>query len=80
MVSKCHNPRCSAEFRYFGEGKLFEFPPDSVHENSELYWLCAACVQQHSLERREDGEVHLIAKLNANSQQNAVRARLDRAS
>lgn len=80
MVSKCYNPRCSAEFRYFGDGKLFEFPPDSVHETSELYWLCDACIKQHSLERGEDGEVHLIAKPNGASQQNVTRARFEQAS
>jgi hypothetical protein len=80
MVSKCHNPRCSAEFRYFGEGKLFEFPPDSVHETSELYWLCATCHQQHSLERGQDGEIRLIAKVDGTVEQNVVRPRLDRAS
>jgi len=62
MVSKCHNPKCSAEFRYFGDGKLFEFPPDSIRESSQLYWLCDHCVRSFTLERRDDGEVRLIAK------------------
>ena len=63
MVSKCHNPRCSAQFRYFGDGKLFEFTPDSIRETSQLYWLCDSCNQTHSLERDGDGEVRLIAKV-----------------
>jgi hypothetical protein len=62
MVSKCHNPRCSAEFRYFGDGKLFEFTPDSIRESSQLYWLCDRCNQTHSLQRDGDGEVRLVAK------------------
>lgn len=62
MVSKCHNPRCSSEFRYFGDGRLFEFPPDSVHATSELFWLCDVCTRTHTLQRDEDGDVRLIAK------------------
>lgn len=62
MVSKCHNPRCSAEFRYFGDGKLFEFTADSIRETSQLYWLCSHCSQTHSLERDSAGKVHFIAK------------------
>jgi hypothetical protein len=67
MVSKCHNPRCSAEFRYFGDGKLFEFPPDSAGGNSELFWLCDACYQTHTLQRSEDGRVHLTRKTDPTS-------------
>jgi len=62
MVSKCHNSRCAAEFRYFGDGKLFEFTADTFHESSQLYWLCNICSQTYSLERGEDGEVRLIVK------------------
>ena len=62
MVSKCHNPHCSAQFRYFGDGKLFEFTADSIRESSQLYWLCDRCNQTHSLERDADGEVRLVGK------------------
>ena len=62
MVSKCHNPRCSAEFRYFGDGKLFEFTADSIRESSQLYWLCDSCNRTHILVRDGDGEVRLIIK------------------
>jgi hypothetical protein len=62
MVSKCHNPRCSAEFRYFGDGKLFEFTADSIRESSKLYWLCDRCNHTHTLERDGEGEVRLVAK------------------
>jgi hypothetical protein len=62
MVSKCHNPRCTAEFRYFGDGKLFAFPPDSAGENSELFWLCATCYNKHTLVRGEDGHIRLATK------------------
>jgi len=63
MVSKCHNPRCSAEFRYFRDGKLFEFTADSIRENSQLYWLCESCNRTHNLERGSDGEVRLVVKV-----------------
>jgi hypothetical protein len=62
MVSKCHNPRCRAEFRYFGEGKLFEFPPDSAGASSQLFWLCETCYQTHTLVRAHDGHVRLATK------------------
>ena len=62
MVSKCVNPRCGAEFRYFGEGRLFEFTPDSVKETSQLYWLCDHCVEKSTLEKNSDGEVCLVAR------------------
>ena len=61
MVSKCHNPRCANEFRYFGDGKLFEFPPASAGESAELFWLCEICYQTHTLERDGKG-VRLAAK------------------
>jgi len=80
MVSKCHNPRCSAEFRYFGDGKLFEFTPDSFRESSQLYWLCDTCNQTHSLQRDGDGEVRLIHKRDGVSRQVSQPTRLDRAS
>jgi hypothetical protein len=62
MVSKCHNPRCQSEFRYFGDGKLFEFPPASAGDSTELFWLCETCVRNHTLERGSDGQVRLTAK------------------
>jgi hypothetical protein len=77
VVSKCHNPRCSAQFRYFGEGKLYEFTPDSIRETSQLYWLCDRCSQTHSLERDSDGEVQLVPK---HKRRSAYSSRLGRAS
>jgi hypothetical protein len=62
VVSKCHNPHCSAQFRYFGDGKLFEFTADSIRESSQLYWLCDRCNDTHTLERDSDGEVRFVAK------------------
>ncbi len=62
MVSKCHNPQCTAVFRYFGDGKLFEFPPDAAGESSELFWLCETCYVTYTLERGQDGHVRLSEK------------------
>ncbi len=79
MVSKCHNPRCSAQFRYFGDGKLFEFTADSIRESSQLYWLCDRCNQTHSLERDSDGEVRLVAKTAQREDKTRSRDRFQRA-
>ena len=62
MVSRCHNPRCSATFRYFGDGKLFEFPAASIKESTQLFWLCNHCMMIHTLQRDGDGEVKLVTK------------------
>lgn len=62
MVSKCHNPHCSKKFRYFGDGKLFEFPAASIKESSQLFWLCNQCMTIHTLKRDEHGEVKLVTK------------------
>jgi hypothetical protein len=62
MVSKCLNPKCSAEFRYFGEGQLYEFTPESAKDASELYWLCDACAHHSTLGRDADGQVRLLSR------------------
>jgi hypothetical protein len=55
MVSKCANPGCSASFRYFREGRLFEIEVTSnrntdpataqrkPHRRVEYFWLCPSC-------------------------------------
>jgi hypothetical protein len=56
MLSKCANPACNASFRYFGEGRLFQFEldrPESAGPHLlgekkparkvEYFWLCAHC-------------------------------------
>jgi|SwirhisoilCB2_FD_contig_41_14706286_length_1151_multi_7_in_0_out_0_2 hypothetical protein len=55
MVSKCANPGCSASFRYFREGRLFEIEVTSMpksgpadaqrkpHRKVEYFWLCSSC-------------------------------------
>jgi hypothetical protein len=54
MVTKCANPSCATEFRYFRGGKLFHVAPNSgpmTHDADfqghghviEVFWLCEAC-------------------------------------
>jgi hypothetical protein len=58
MLSKCANPDCSAQFRYFNQGKLFrletacgferrramgENEPHKPLRRVEFYWLCQNC-------------------------------------
>ncbi|HLH05745.1 MAG TPA: hypothetical protein VKW78_00760 [Terriglobales bacterium] len=66
MVSKCANPLCSASFRYFREGRLFEIEvmarrstPDSTtarkpHRKVEYFWLCPDCAREWTV--RLDGD------------------------
>ena len=44
MVSQCANLQCRSSFKYFGDGRLFEFHRDRSH--TELYWLCETCSQK----------------------------------
>ena len=60
MVSKCSNPNCSAEFMYFGDGKLFEFESISSRATRDFHWLCSECAKSLKLQRREDGEIVLV--------------------
>jgi hypothetical protein len=60
MVSKCANPACKTEFKYFRDGKLFEFEhvggrwshPGRAHKapnHRTLYWLCKRCAANYTL-------------------------------
>ena len=60
MVSKCANPACKSEFKYFRDGKLFEFDhvagtcaePGRLHKapkHRTLYWLCKHCASNYTL-------------------------------
>ena len=60
MVSKCANPNCSAEFMYFGDGRLFEFESTSSRATRDFHWLCKECAKSLKLQRREDGEIELV--------------------
>jgi len=77
MVSKCANPVCSASFRYFREGRLFEIevtahhgvgPANSQrkpHRKVEYFWLCSNCATKLTVKAdHEHGvvTVPLVAK------------------
>jgi hypothetical protein len=50
-VSTCANPKCSAEFKRLGDGKLFT-EPANVHTRREprlIVWLCSSCLRNHDL-------------------------------
>lgn len=64
MLSKCANPDCSATFRYFGQGKLFEvdsrkrvpdedgldsFAAKKAPRSVERFWLCSRCSETMTL-------------------------------
>ena len=70
MVSKCANPVCSASFRYFREGRLFEIevtagqnagPASSQrkpHRKVEYFWLCPTCAKELTVRADElDGAI-----------------------
>jgi hypothetical protein len=66
MVSKCANPVCSASFRYFREGRLFEIEVTSAkradpssserkpHRKVEYFWLCSRCATELTVEAHGD--------------------------
>jgi hypothetical protein len=60
MLSKCANPNCSTEFKYFRHGRLYEFNlgagmrydtlPPRKGGSRELFWLCHECSRKLTLE------------------------------
>ncbi|MGZ4820542.1 MAG: hypothetical protein ACXVZR_12565 [Terriglobales bacterium] len=60
MLSKCANPDCTMEFKYFRYGRLFEFNvgDGGSYDNlapqkgstRELFWLCHECSRKFNLE------------------------------
>lgn len=71
MLTKCANPTCSAQFRYFHEGKLFHSVANDkcisgsgqelVPSQKILYfWLCSACSSHMTLEFAPGGRVLLL--------------------
>ena len=60
MVSKCANPACKTEFKYFRDGKLYEFEhvggtwakpgrSSKAPKHRTLYWLCKRCSATYTL-------------------------------
>jgi hypothetical protein len=48
-VSHCANPKCDAEFKRLGQGKLFIQPSDPADTTNGLrqkvIWLCSRCAR-----------------------------------
>lgn len=67
MLSKCANPTCSTEFKYFRDGRLFEFNlgagasyntlPPQKGTSRELFWLCERCARALTLQCTGDGQI-----------------------
>jgi hypothetical protein len=68
MLSKCANPKCSANFLYLHEGRLFRSESavgstisayDTGMKKSsrriEFFWLCANCAPKMTLIRNGEG-------------------------
>jgi hypothetical protein len=59
MLAKCTNLLCSASFRNFADGNLFqlETDPPAQARGIEYFWLCAACSARMTLRLDQDGTV-----------------------
>jgi len=81
MLSKCANPKCSANFLYLHEGRLFRsesaagnpiVASDAGMKKSsrriEFFWLCAKCAPKMTLIRDGEGvTVQAVAQAQAAS-------------
>jgi hypothetical protein len=49
-VSHCANPKCNAEFKRMGQGRLVICPSDPEvtvnHLRQKVIWLCDACARE----------------------------------
>ncbi len=72
MLSKCANPVCNTVFKYFRQGRLFEFnvgaggfctsdEPPRKGTSRELFWLCEGCAQSLTLQC-SDGRVQPVPR------------------
>jgi hypothetical protein len=73
MVSKCANPSCGTDFKYFRDGRIYEFSvggegacktaveSPGKGAKRELFWLCQDCAQQFTLQC-SDGEITVVGR------------------
>lgn len=72
MVSKCANPHCGTDFKYFSEGRIYEFAVDvegarkpteapAKGAKRELFWLCQDCAQLFTLQCAE-GKIQVVRR------------------
>jgi hypothetical protein len=83
MVSKCANPVCSASFRYFREGRLFEIevtanqltspanPQRKPHRKVEYFWLCSSCATKLTV-KADEGRGAVTVPLVGNATRHAA--------
>ncbi len=66
LLTKCLNPKCSAQFRYLHEGKLFcmanngaqgQRKTNGGHSELEYVWMCQACSLVFEPMRDSEGEI-----------------------
>jgi hypothetical protein len=44
MIEHCFNPQCNQEFRYLGQGSVYQWERGSGQDfRLEFFWLCPAC-------------------------------------
>src|SRR5205085_6551801 len=63
LIHKCAIDGCTRDFKYFREGKLFEFPSGPVgagrgtkNLHRRMLWICDDCSRRFTLDYR-DGEI-----------------------
>ena len=87
MLGKCLSPKCSAQFRYMNEGKLFcltkvRTQGQARHVEVEYYWICNQCALFLIPTRGPEGKIDLrpLVKDNGRPQEYrcAARSRQDR--
>jgi hypothetical protein len=73
MLAKCANPDCRVEFKYFRDGRLYEFAmtakgkycpdnsPPPKQAAREMFWLCAQCSRTMSLQC-SGGDVEVVRR------------------
>jgi hypothetical protein len=71
MIHKCAMDDCTREFKYFRDGKLYEFPYGHVSAGKgarnlerRMFWLCERCSARYRLDYR-NGEVIAVARQQA---------------
>ncbi len=62
-VSSCANPKCSAEFKRLGDGKLFTEPPNVQLKGRprQIIWMCSSCVRQLTVRYDRDRHEFVIS-------------------
>ncbi len=64
MIHKCANPDCHTAFKYFRDGKLYEFPvggrpgaKPAMGSLRKMFWLCEPCSRNFTLALEEGAVV-----------------------